>query len=566
MKSTSITCLLIFLAAAGCQVTGSAPVTEPDTDLSQNGFPSLTLDPAPKAGRPAAALYGFSQGGTEDSDPQVFTLDPTINMRAWQRWNVWGNSPSDFNTGYITDCHDRDILIIGGGTASVVFREEGSTEQEFLSMITRDATGAVVPHNEIVPGAYRASMASPVYRDYLVRILKIQIDLGIDGLFLDEADCGGYNGGPRWGWNGNEGFDNWTLTDFNRWLLAKYPGYSEQDWIDRYGMTDDNVLRRDVACSDLTWNFNYREYLKANGWQNDPHTPDNPLAAEWGRLEGNRLTGDDSTFLSASMRYYWGDIIGRLRSHARETYGRELLITSNGLFPWVDYNSFGLYNGNRDDHGSEADYVPVQAGRLEGTKSLMPVFRYTRERHKEVAGDVPLVLFLDWPCAQMNRYYALPASDKTDFWKIYTAEAYACGLYYALHLKSALDEPTSSESGIMDFMEDYGPFYKNNAALFTGAEPAGNTVTIGKPGIVHNLMRQDSHNRYLLHLVNHNYNRGMTPQTEVGITVNLPSNPSSIRLVTPDGDGLAAVPFAWSGGAVTFTADLKYYNIFVIGD
>jgi hypothetical protein len=90
--------------------------------------------------------------------------------------------------------------------------------------------------------------------------------------------------------------------------------------------------------------------------------------------------------------------------------------------------------------GREADYVPVTSdGHLNGKKSLKPIFKKVLARHREVAGDVPVLVFVDWPGGTINAYYALPTSEKKkDLWGIYIPEAYALGMRYAFHLKTCV--------------------------------------------------------------------------------------------------------------------------------
>src|SRR4029450_9736159 len=105
--------------------------------------------------------------------------------------------------------------------------------------------------------------------------------------------------------------------DFNRYLLKKYPGFTAADWKSRFGMTDDNFLRRDVPPGDLSRNFNYRTYLRAHGWNLNPLTPANPLAGEWGDVTDNRLYADDISFTATYLRRYWKQMGDEVRGAAR---------------------------------------------------------------------------------------------------------------------------------------------------------------------------------------------------------------------------------------------------------
>ena len=540
---------------------------QPEIDPANIGDYEVPGDPAGKFILTNAAVYGFSQIGTERNgyDPQIFVLDPDVSLRAWQKWDTWGTNIRDYNKNYINDCRSKNIIFIGGGTMSVLFKNETSNNAQFMDFATRDAKGELVEHSYIVPGAYRGSLANPAYRAYLISWLKVQIDLGVDGLFLDEFNAG-YNGGAKWSWNGNEGFDDYFIRDFNRYLINKYPGYTPEDWIKNYKMTPNNIIRRDIPYYDLERNFNYRKYLREKGWAGYPHTPDNPLSAEWGYIEGNRFDVNDTSFTGKYMGLYLKEIVVELRKYAREKYSREILLTANGIFPWMDFNSLGLYNGNKDDNGKEADYVPVSFGHLNGTKSLKNIYLKMLAGSRETSGKIPLVMFMDWPCEMINGYYRLSAQEKMDFWRIYAAEAYACGLCFAFHLKSSMpNEPTATQSGVIGFMKDYSGFYKKNSGLYFNAENKDNLIAVDKPGIAYNLTYQADKNRYLLHLINHNYKNKAIPQTNFNVSLAMDAEPTKVTLISPDKPENESVNFSRSGSKIIFNiGSLDYYDILVI--
>jgi hypothetical protein len=238
--------------------------------------------------------------------------------------------------------------------------------------------------------------------------------------------------------------------------------------------------------------------------------------------------------------------------------------------PWTDFNSLGLYEWNPDEPGNPAgaDYVPVLAGHLNGSKSLKDVYRRMLGKSRSVSGNAPLALFMDWPTAMINGYYNLPLSEKEDFWRIYAAEAYACGLRFAFHLRTTMPgEPTAADSGILSFLADYSQFYKLNAACYQGAENMGTEVPItNKNNVTANLTYQAGQNRYVLHLVNHNYvNNQIAPQTGLSIAVSLDFNPTAVDLVSPDAGVTTAPSFNKSGGTLNILVDrLDFYDVLII--
>ncbi len=236
-----------------------------------------------------------------------------MNIRGWAKWDRDGILPSDYDFSIIDRFHQANLPFIGGMTTTVFFFDEASDSAEFLDWVTHDASGNVVAHNIVVQNNYRANIANPAFRDYLVKIAKIQIDGGVDGLCFDEV-LSGYNGET---YNGNEGFDDYTIRDFNAFLSGKYPDFTKADWIKRFDMTESNCIDPSLTSDGAGCKFNYRQYLAGHGWQDDPLSSDNPLAAEWGRMTDNRADLTSNTFLAKYTILYWKDIVSRVRHYSR---------------------------------------------------------------------------------------------------------------------------------------------------------------------------------------------------------------------------------------------------------
>jgi hypothetical protein len=514
-------------------------------------------------------VFAFSQSGVGEEDPQVYRLEPDVNIRAFQQWSIWGLQASDYDFQQIQRYHARGIAFIGGGTASVILPEQFASAEAFDALSTRDADGVPVPHDYIVPNARRGSLANPAFREFIVDWCKLQIDGGVDGLFLDEV-IGGFGGGLSHSWNGNEGFEDATLADFNRYLIEKYPQFTAEDWKATFGMTDDNLIRPEVAPGDLARNFDYRRYLQAHGWDgatgylDSPLVYLNPLAAEWGFVTTNRMYAGDASFTGVYLRRYWKEIVDRLRAHARET-GRQVLLTSNGVFPFVDFNSVGMYPYNPDEQTPDyrgADYVPVVDGHLNGAKSLLASYRYLKELSAQVSGDVPVVVFIDWPNDMMSAYLDLPLGEKQDFWRIFGAEAYASGVFPAFHLRDTLGSPTASDQGMLAFFEEHTRFYKRHRALYRDTVNATAAVRVGASDVAANLLSQRGGRRLTLHLVNHDYAQGIRPQGPFEVEIALATRPRRVTMVSPDFAGTRPVAHAWRDGALRLRVDgLRYYDV-----
>lgn len=262
--------------------------------------------------------------------------------------------------------------------------------------------------------------------------------------------------------NGNEGYDDAFLADFNRYLLDKYPAYGPADWEILFHMDRDNTLHRDLPVDDLAGNFNYGRYLQKNGWASDPKNRGyggedcsaNPLAKEWGDLRYPapvRLGGGD--FINTAMGFYWKLLVLKIRAYGRNVHNKELIVAGDGILPWTDLNEYGLWSGNRDDDGAEAPWLPLDGRRdLDGSRSLMGAFRSLARQSRLFAGKAPLVVYLGMDPVQAGSYNGLSVDQKQDFWRIYVPEAYACGLFCAFHLRVCYNnQPTSKDAGILPF-------------------------------------------------------------------------------------------------------------------
>ncbi len=581
MKKILFCCFLMMIGIACHGENISNKISDPGEKTYVNPIFDNSEDASGHFDMSEIIVYGFSHDGPDEDDPQVYEkLIPDMGMRLWHAG--WGDSTpaSRYNLEFLNKCRKKNIVFMGGLNGSSLYRSDADDEREFQDWSTLDAEGNPVVHTEL-DNSYnknmrRASIANPKYREHLMKKIRMQIDLGADGIVIDEADADGYYGSSKYHFNGNEGFDDYFIADFNLYLMNKYPDYHKEDWINKFKMTGDNIIKSDVPYNDLKNNFNYRKYLQDHDWATDPRNRGwggkncsaNPLAKEWGNFPASsRLVLDDPDFLNKAIRLYWKEIVLEIRKYAREKYNKEIIVTANGIFPYVDMNQFGLWNYNQDDNGKEADYMPVTGdGHLNGSKSLMKIFKSLYRRNRDVAGNVPMVLFLDWPTKFIGDYYKLSIPEKEDFWQIYVPEAYACGLFYAFHLRTCYNvEPSATQSGVIDFMSQYAQFYKNNKEIYKNAVDADISAAVSAENVEYNIMKQISKKRFLVHLINHNYNKRIVPKSGFTVTVNTEIVPVSIQLVSPDLKEMQNVEFSCSNSQVVMNIkSIKYYNILLI--
>jgi hypothetical protein len=507
-------------------------------------------------------VFAFSQENPEETDPQVLELAPDINIRGWQRWDTSGTHASDYDAAWPEACETAGVLFMGGTTATALFQDETATEAQFMDWATRDASGNLVLHDNIVTGMYRGSLANPKYRDYLIGIGKIQIDLGVDGLFFDEVNAD-YEGAT---YNNDEGFDRYHLADFNAFLLSTLPPGTNLDA--RYGFAPDFEAPQPRPPERPRASFNYLRYLAGNGWSQTPFAAANPLAPLWGQAVVDHPVPGAADFVGlAEPRIYWKEIVAELRAYAQQRYGRNLLITSNGIWPYVDFQSVGLYDyNNYGPGGVDVDFCPLTGtGDLNGTVSLQSALVNLRNISAQFAPGAPVALFIDWPTPLMNRYNALPASERQDYWRLYAAEAYANGVFFAFHLRTTTGEPTATQAGVMPLFQSLAAFYRAHASLYHGVTPSTANATVSVPGAMIAVSDQTQPNRRLVHIVNHQYNAGFIAQSNVTVVVDAAAAPASVTLASPDLAQDEAVPFSWSGGKLTVTLPgLVAYDIVAV--
>ena len=484
-------------------------------------------------------------------DPQLAELTPDISPEVWSKWNRLGLFPSDYDFSVSARAQALKIAFIGGMTASALFADEPNFEQ----VASCDASGnrfAFTPSD--APAFYRGSLASPLYRQYLIGIAEIQIDGGVDGLFFDELDAS-YNGAN---WTGNGGFDAANIADFGGYLCAKYPGLTAEQWNSRFGVTAADQLDCTLAADQRGRGFKYRDYLARHGWTAAPLSLSNPLASEWGQNNtGGRPNPTQNSFVQTyPTLVYWQDIVLTLRTYARQRQGKEILITSNGIYPFADYQMAGMLAGYNDGPGgTQVNWVPVTSdGRFDGTVSWQPAFRLLKQRSLLVAGQaVPVSVYQDGSIGfpEPSRYWGMTEPDREDYMRMFAAEAYSNGIYPSLMLFD-WTTPTADTVGIMPFFKQLAAFYKSHETLYHAATDLSAAASVPVAHVTANLAALPD-GRTVLHLVNHNYSRGFQPQNYLVVTFPVPRQPTTVTLVSPDNSQDTAAAFTYSGGQVQVT-------------
>jgi hypothetical protein len=408
-----------------------------------------------------------------------------------------------------------------------------------------------VLHPEVATNGYRASLANPAYRQRLIDIAKIQLDGGVDGVHFDEV-LGGYTGAN---WNGgNEGFDDYHVADFGAYLCARY-AQSPSTLTSALDVTAQDHL--DCTGPSGGRAFDYRAYIARHGASGAPLGAMNPLARDWGFNVNNRPDPSQRTFLETyPTLVYWQQIVVALRTYAREQYHREILLSANGIYPFVDFQSVGLYTPNADGPGNSSfDWVPVAGTDLDGSVSFKAELQIMKARSKSVmaaggGSEVPMLLFFDYATPSLNRYYALPLQGRKDYFRLFAAEAYALGLRFAVPLAVTSDANTATALGMMDFFKQQQAYYKNHAALYLGTQELADLPVVSAPNITAVLAKAGDGST-VLHLINHNYAAGTIPQHDVSASFPMSAAPAGVALVSPDFAADKTASFTYADRTVT---------------
>jgi hypothetical protein len=499
----------------------------------------------------ALTVAAFSQSGVSYSDPQVIELVPDIVPRAWGQWDRSGLLATDYALAYPKACEAEGIRFVGGVTASTLFADEMSAS-DFADAVSRDATGAPVAQSAMANIPYRGALASPTFRQLLVTLAELQIDAGVDGVFFDEVNASYVDAH----FGHNAGFDDHDVADFGRFLCQTHA--SDPAALEPFGFVDADHF--DCSASDPGASFDYRGYIARHGAMTSPVGQANPLSALWGTAVGNRPDPSAGTFVETyTSLVYWQDVVVAVRNYARAKYGKDILITSNGIFPFVDFQSVGLYDYNADGPGPiGVDYAPVTGTaptHYDGTVSFMPALATLRARSDRIVTavggrSVPVLLFLDWPTPTIDRYYGMPTSERQDYVRVMLAETHAYGESFALPLATTTDSETATALGMMGFFKTIRAFYEGHADLLVGARDEAFSATLSASSVASHVTALPD-GRTVVHLVNHNYATGFLPQSGLTVTLPVAQPPTSVTVASPDLPADQSVAFAYAAGHIT---------------
>lgn len=500
----------------------------------------------PLADFPAALRH--SEPVKDINDAVVYTVNEDVNtpegvaMAAKtgsdvliRGWFKWGQAPPVSKwRDLVPQVHALGALFGGGITCSALYdNENGLTKAQLLDMATRGSAGQLVDAWDN-PGCRHGSLSSPAYRQYLLRWCKEQIDAGADYLFMDESNAA---------LSEREGYDDYSLKDFRQYLLEACPqtrglGPRDARWGTDWGVT----LADPQVCptGDMT-SFDYRAYLRALGVLDKPLVEKNRLLPAWWQFRPYR---DDRA---------WREITDAIRAYARER-GKTVLISGNGIVPYVDLQVLGVW-----------DKWLVKDGRVDLSESQLPYWRSLVERGRKVAGKrVPVVLFHDWGFGDIPfPWMAAPPPEREIWMRTRGAEIYAAGGFFAFPVLGPFG-CNAAEDGTLPLIARQAAFYQSHRDLYLQSRWVGCEQMTSAAD---KLSLAASWNPQRQALVVHAINRDRSLQARSGVTIHLPLSklPRSCSIISPDYAGEQPGTCRLSGDGVDLTLPrLEAYAVAVL--
>lgn len=472
----------------------------------------------------------------EDDLEVLERLRPDLVCRGWFRWADARDYAAD--AWVARRCRDMGVILQGGTTIAAIYpRENGLDDATFASYVTCGPSGEPVT----IADWRHVSLHNPAAREYLEQYVRDQIDAGVGGVWFDEIE-------GIYGWQ-HEGYDEWAIRDFARWLRERYVvgrGWAEDD--PRF--TEELGIPAAMLTGGIE-SFDYREWLRVTPGPDGKPLADNPWAGSWERpwespnplyrLWGHAWSPDPqiaATFQGSSVLEYWRWFVSEARRYARERYGRELVVTCNENGtprPWCDFQQ--PHDGRLPQVGAD--------GRLDATYTTLPWLDERIALAEHATPGKPVIQFVDWP-GETDRLDALSAEDRTTFLRTYIPEASAAGALfsvpvrgytYVARTRGALPETAA----IVDFLR------RNDPLLFEGSRPSARTVDPGVPGVLARVRERDE--RTVIHLLDH---RPVEVREPVALRLALPGACAYAWTTSPGDPFERALPVA--EGAVRLPA------------
>lgn len=458
----------------------------------------------------------------EISDAVVYTINEHIDsdrgisaalkggsdvlIRGWFKWHDAQDWAAQAHL--VPKAHALGALFGGGVTCSALYYgENGLSEERVLDMATRGPDGALVDAwGE--PGTRHGSLSNPTYLEYVLSFCKRQMDAGADYLFMDEINAALHP---------NEGFDDYSIRDFRRHLIAsrvEKEGWSHDDrrWRELFEID----LSDPAVCPDGTiGSFDYRAFLAKRGFVGKPHAPVNRLAPEWTAFRDGR---DDRA---------WKWMTDEIRKHAA-AHGRRVLISGNGLARYVDLQVLGVWGLWKANHG-----------KIDLSTSLVDHWSGTVAAGRAMAGArVPVVFFHDWGFGGFPWIRDVPPVERELWMRTRGAEIYASGAFFAFPVAGPWGNDAVVDGTIREIARQ-ARFYKTHRDLYLGANFAGfERLEANAPDLSLTLWKREAPPALILHVINRQARDARPiPRANIAVLVPTAETPRSVRVLSPDWDG-----------------------------
>lgn len=445
-----------------------------------------------------------------DSDYALSLIRKTgtdVAIRGWFKWNKAHNVSR--KASFAQRVRGMGALFGGGITCSALYDgENGITREQLLDMATRGPDGKLVDAWDH-PGIRHGSLSCPAYLDYLFRWCREQIDAGADYLFMDEINAA---------LRGNEGFDDYSCRGFRVFLLEAYGAtrsWSHKDagWTKSFGIDFDNAQ----VCPDGTMDtFAYRGYLAAKKMVQRPHDSRNPLHNAWHAF---RRVRDDRV---------WKQLTDRIRAYAAGK-GRRVLISANGIAPYVDLQVLGVW----DRWWTKDGHVDLSTSQLDVWRAVV------REGETVARGDVPVVFFHDWGMGTPPFPWLAVAPAERRLWmRVRGAEIHAAGGFFAFPVLGPFGCDAGRDGTVAEIARQ-AAFYQRHRDLYLQGRFLGSrSVTTSADGLSLAAWQSVMPGELLLHVINREA-EGAAPRRRIGLTVRFPlgTPPRSVQVVSPDWEG-----------------------------
>lgn len=536
-------------------------------------------------------------------------INPQIVSRAYYKYPGTAEKgkyfPADRVKKLSNIFHSSGILF-GGGIQVAELGESELPKEEFLDYVTR------TPKNELryIENMWNqkkchGAIANEAFLDYVLFLAYQQIDAGVDCLHFDE---------PGGAYGLEEGYDNYSIKEFRQYLLEKYcigKGWKIDDprWIKEKKVNFNDPMQ----CPDKTMNsFDYRGYLKANGWfknvggfsketkielQEDNKLkieppPANPFFEDWGFPHAEIFNPE--SFWAQRFTRAWKYICDKVREYAAKR-NKKVYITGNGINPFVDYHERGIYCGAGQDWPADPE-----TKKLDGKQVKINFWRWVESDAEKIRGAKKPVFVFDDFGNEGHPLNNIPAPEVEEYIRIYSAEIYAAGLKYFFPVRNGGYDATlrprvlKAIIQMADFFNKYSEIYSNvsinleesrvkvnNIIPFNGTElnyqklfeillqKKDKTPDRRNESLV-SFSLMDSRNglKTYLHLINHNWDKEkhcIVPQKNIPVFLPIDSKKvKEVVLVSSDFPDEQKIQFVAKEDGIHFVVpNLQYYDVII---